>query len=145
MATAHLKDPFVNFNFRVELDGIQRAAFHEASGFDSSIDVIEHREGGNNITTRKVPGMNKFGNITLKWGVTDDHALDDWYQETRDGKLVRRNGSIVLLDRQGEEVARWDFERAWPTKYTLPSFSAEGNDIAIQTLELAHEGLKRVK
>jgi phage tail-like protein len=145
MATAELKDPFANFNFRVEIDGIQRAAFHEASGFDASIDVIEHREGGGNLAMRKLPGLNKHGNITLKWGVTDDRGIDDWYQQAREGKLVRRNGSIVLLDRKGDEVARWDFERAWPAKITLPTFNAEGNDIAIQTLELAHEGLKRVK
>jgi phage tail-like protein len=145
MATAEIKDPYVNFNFLVEIDGIARAAFHEASGFDSTIDVIEHREGGQNTTTYKVPGLTKHGNITLKWGLTDDKSLDDWHQQAVDGDIVRKNGSIVVLNRKGEEVARWNFMRAWPTKYTLPNFNAEGNDIAIQTLELAHEGLKRVK
>jgi phage tail-like protein len=145
MATAEIKDPFVNFNFRVEIDGITRAAFHEASGFDSTVDVIEHREGGQNTTTYKVPGLTKHGNITLKWGVTDEKSLDEWHQQVVDGDSVRKNGSIVVLNRRGEEIARWNFVRAWPTKYTLPSFNAEGNDIAIQTLELAHEGLKRVK
>lgn len=144
MATAEIKDPYVNFNFLVEIDGIARAAFHEASGFDSTIDVIEHREGGQNTTTYKVPGLTKHGNITLKWGLTDDKSLDDWHQQAVDGDIVRKNGSIVVLNRKGEEVARWNFTRAWPTKYTLPNFNAEGNDIAIQTLELAHEGLKRV-
>lgn len=144
MATADLKDPYVNFNFHVELDGITRAAFHEASGFDSTIDIIEHREGGENTTTRKVPGLTKHGNITLKWGVTDDRLLDDWHQQAVAGNVERKNGSIVVLNRKGDEVARWNFARAWPAKYTLPSFNAEGNDIAIQTLELAHEGLQRV-
>lgn len=145
MATAEIKDPYVNFNFLVEIDGITRAAFHEASGFESTIDVIEHREGGQNTTTYKVPGLTKHGNITLKWGLTDDTSLDDWHQQTIDGDIARKNGAIVVLNRKGEEVARWSFLRAWPTKYTLPNFNAEGNDIAIQTLELAHEGLKRVK
>jgi len=145
MANAAIKDPYVNFNFLVEIDGITRAAFQEAGGFESTVDVIEHREGGQNTTTFKVPGLNKYGNISLKWGMTDDKSLDDWHQQVVDGDIVRKNGSIVLLNRKGEEVARWDFQRAWPTKYTLPSFSAEGNDIAIQSLELAHEGLKRVK
>ncbi len=145
MATAQIKDPYVTFNFLVEIDGITRAAFQEASGFESTVDVIEHREGGMNTTTFKVPGLNKYGNITLKWGMTDDTSLDDWHQQIVDGDIVRKNGSIVVLNRKGEEVARWDFQRAWPTKYTLPSFSAEGNDIAVQSLELAHEGLKRVK
>jgi phage tail-like protein len=145
MATAEIKDPYVNFNFLVEIDGITRAAFHEASGFDSTVDVIEHREGGQNTTTYKVPGLTKHGNITLKWGLTEDKSLDDWHQQVVDGDSVRKNGSIVVLNRKGEEIARWNFVRAWPTKYTLPAFNAEGNDIAIQTLELAHEGLKRVK
>jgi phage tail-like protein len=145
MATAEVKDPYVNFNFLVEIDGIARGAFQEASGFDSTIDVIEHREGGQNTTTYKVPGLTKHSNITLKWGLTDDKSLDDWHQQVVNGDIVRKNGSIVVLNRKAEEIARWDFARAWPTKYTLPSFNAEGNDIAIQTLELAHEGLKRVK
>jgi phage tail-like protein len=145
MATSDVKDPYVNFNFLVEIDGIARGAFHEASGFDSSVDVIEHREGGKNMTTQKVPGLTKHGNITLKWGVTEDTSLDDWYQQVLDGDVKRRHGSIVMLDRKGEEVARWDFVRAWPTKYTLPSFNAEGNDIAIQSMEIAHEGIRRVR
>ena len=68
MANGQRVDPFNNFNFLVEIDGITRAAFQEASGFDSMIDVIEHREGGENTTVRKLPGMTKYSNITLKWG-----------------------------------------------------------------------------
>ena len=69
MATGQIKDPFGNYNFLVELDGITRAAFQECSGFDSTIDVIEHREGGENTTLRKLPGMTKYSNIVLKWGI----------------------------------------------------------------------------
>jgi phage tail-like protein len=139
--TGQRQDPFLNFNFRVEIDGIQVAAFHECSGLDSSIDVIEHREGGGPI--RKLPGNTKFSNIVLKRGVTDNHDLYDLHQAAIDGTINRKNGSIILLDRAEQEVARWNFEQAWPAKWVGPSLTAEGNDVAIETLELAHEGIRR--
>lgn len=134
-------DPFLNFNFRVEIDGLQVAAFHECSGLDSTIDVIEHREGGGPI--RKLPGVTKYSNIVLKRGVTDNRELYDLHLKCIEGKVTRKNGSIILMDRADQEVARWDFSQAWPTKWIGPSLSAEGNDVAIETLELAHEGLRR--
>ncbi|MFM2052822.1 MAG: hypothetical protein RL456_859 [Pseudomonadota bacterium] len=139
------KDPYVNFNFLVEMDGITRAAFQEVGGLDSSIDVIEHREGGENVTSRKYPGQVKFSNISLKRGLTDDAELYAWHKQWADGDAAaaRKSGSIVLLDRAGQEKARWNFFNAWPAKWTGPSFNAEGNDIAIEALELAHEGLAR--
>lgn len=144
MATGQLVDPFQNFNFLVEIDGIQRAAFHECSGFDSTIDVIEHREGGENTTLRKLPGLTKYSNIVLKWGITNDLELYNWHYDAIQGNAKRKTGSIILLDRQGKEKARWNFVNAWPYKYDGPDFNAEGNDIAIETLELAHEGVRRV-
>jgi phage tail-like protein len=141
---AERKDPFGSFNFLVEIEGIARAAFHEASGFDSTIDVVEHREGGENITTRKLPGMVKFSNISLKWGIADDLDLYNWHRQWAKGDPAakRKSGSIVLLDRQGQEKRRWNFTNAWPTKWTGPTFNAETNDVAIESLELAHEGLE---
>jgi phage tail-like protein len=139
-----MADPFGNYNFLVEIDGITRAAFHEVTGFDSTIDVIDHREGGDNTSLRKIPGMTKFGNIVLKWGVTDDLQLYQWHRQIVNGDIQRKNGSIVVLGRAGNEVARWNFVRAWPSKYDPPDFNAEGNDIAIETMELAHEGVERV-
>jgi len=136
-------DPYLNFNFLVEIDGITRAAFHEVSGLDSTIDVIEHREGGDNTTPRKLPGMTKHSNIVLKWGMTDDQELYQWHRDVVNGTVQRRNGSIVLLDRRGQEVARWNFFKAWPTKWTGPSFTAEGNDVSIEQMELANEGVVR--
>jgi len=139
------RDPYVNFNFHVEIDGIVRAAFHEANGLDSAIDVIEHREGGENITTRKYPGKVKYSNLTLKWGMSEDRDLYDWHRQWASGDAAaqRKSGSVILLDRAGQEKARWNFVNAWPAKWTGPSFTAEGNDIAIETLEIAHEGLQR--
>lgn len=141
--TGQRVDPYLNFNFHVEIDGISRAAFQEASGFDSTIDVVEHREGGDNTTPRKLPGMTKYSNIVLKRGITDDVELYQWHRDTVQGNVQRRNGSIVLLDRQGNEQVRWNFLNAWPTKWDGPDLNAEGNDVAIETLELAHEGLER--
>jgi phage tail-like protein len=138
------RDPYGNFNFLVEIDGIVRAAFHEVSGIDTSIDLIEHREGGENITTRKYPGQVKFSNLTLKWGISDDRELYDWHRQwvTGDPAAKRKNGSVVLLDRAGQEKRRWNFFNGWPAKWTGPSLNAEANDIAIETLEIAHEGLQ---
>src|SRR5688572_1877044 len=108
MPTGQIADPYNNFNFLVEIDGIARAAFAECSGADTTIDVIEHREGGENTTPRKLPGLAKYSNIVLKRGVTDDRELYDWHRRIVRGEVDRRNGSIVLLDRGGTEVARWN-------------------------------------
>lgn len=144
MAIGERKDPYGSYNFLVEIDGITRAAFREVSGLDSSIDSTEYREGGENITTRKLPGMVKFSNIVLKWGICDDHDLYDWHRQWLKGdpKAPRKNGSVVLLDRQGQEKIRWNFFYAWPAKWSGPTFNAETTEIAIVTLELAHEGLE---
>jgi phage tail-like protein len=143
MPTGEIPDPFGNFNFLVEIDGLSSAAFQECSGLESSIDVIEYREGGENTTLRKLPGMTKYTNIQLKRGVTDSTELYDWHRQAVRGQIERKNGSIVLLDRRGEEVARWNFVRAWPAKWNGPDLNAEGNDTAIEMLELAHEGVER--
>lgn len=136
-----ISDPYVNFNFLVEIDGIIRGAFHEVSGIGSKIDVIEHREGGENITTRKYPGRVSCPNIILKWGMADDRDLYDWYQQWAKGDPAapRKNGSIVILDRQGQEKERWNFFNTWPAAWDGPTFNAESNDIAILTLELTQE------
>lgn len=139
------RDPYVSFNFKLEIDGIRRAAFQEVGGLDSAIDVVEHREGGENITMRKYPGQVKFSNISLKWGMSDDVDLYEWHKQWADGDQAakRKNGSIVLLDRQGQEKVRWNFFNAWPAKWTGPAFNAEASELAIETLEIAHEGLAR--
>jgi phage tail-like protein len=143
MPTGQRVDPYANFNFLVEIDGVTRAAFSDATGFDTTIDVHEYREGGENTTVRKLPGPTKYSNIVLKWGLTDDHELYDWILQSVKGNVQRKNGSIVALDLQGNEKVRWNFRNAWPTKWHGPDFSAKGNDAAIETLELAHEGIER--
>lgn len=144
MATAKRVDPYRNSNFLVEIDGITQAGFSECTGFEMSTDPIEYREGGQNTTARKIPGLTKYSNITLKWGLTDSKELYEWYREVVQGKVKRKNGSIVVLDADGvTEKVRWNFVDAWPTKYNPADFNAKGNEIAIETLELALEGIER--
>ncbi len=141
---AQRQDPYRNFNFIVEIDGIKQAGFTDCSGFGATTDPIEYREGGDNTTVRKMPGVTKYPNIVLKWGLTDSRELYDWYRDIVKGKVARKTGSIVLYDVDGTtEKVRWNFTNAWPTKWDGPDFTAKGNDIAIETLELAHEGIER--
>lgn len=98
MATGQRVDPFLNYNFLVELDGIVGAAFSEVSGLDATIEPVEYREGGENTTVRKLLGMASYSNIVLKWGMTVDMRLYDWYRQTVLGIVQRRNGSIIVLE-----------------------------------------------
>jgi phage tail-like protein len=143
MATGDRKDPYRGYNFRIEIDGIDRGGFREASGLDSTQDPVEYREGTEGLTPRKLPGLNKYSNISLKWGTTEDAELWDWRKKNMDGKIERKNGSIILMDDTGEEKVRWNFREGWPTKWTGPSFNATSNDVAIETLEIAHEGVEK--
>jgi phage tail-like protein len=136
-------DPYRNFNFLVEIDGITQAGFAECTGFGASNDPIEYREGGENTTVRKLPGVTKYSNIVLKWGLTDSRELYDWFRDITQGKVERKNGSVILLDLDGSEKVRWNFVRGWPTKWDGPDFNAKGTDVAIETLEIAHEGVER--
>lgn len=143
MATGKRVDPFRNFNFLLEIDKITQAGFSDCTGFGSTTDPIEYREGGEIKSVRKLPGLTKHSNVTLKWGLTDSKELYNWYRDVVNGKIDRRNGSIIVLDTEGTEKVRWNFFDAWPTKWDGPDFSAKGNDVAIETLELAVERIER--
>jgi phage tail-like protein len=143
MATGQRVDPYRNFSFLVEIDGVTQAGFSDCSGFGSSTDPIEYREGGENKTVRKLPGLTKHTNITLKWGLTDSKELYNWYRDVVNGTIQRKNGSIIVLDLEGDEKVRWNFFSGWPTKWDGPDFTAKGNDVAIETLEIVHEGIER--
>jgi phage tail-like protein len=140
MPVGDRKDPYRAYNFLVEVDGITRAGFRECSGLDTSQDPIDYREGTDSLTTRRLPGLVKYSNITLKWGITDTE-LWDWRQSAMEGKVERKNGSIVLLDDTGAEALRWNFREGWPSKWTGPTFNATSNEVAIETLEIVHEGV----
>jgi phage tail-like protein len=143
MATGERADPYRGYNFRVEIDGVTRAGFREASGLDSAQDPIEYREGNQELSPRKLPGLNKYSNISLKWGISDDADFWDWRQKSVEGNVERKNGSVVLFNDAGEEKLRWNFKEAWPTKWTGPSFNATGNEVAIENIEIAHEGIDK--
>lgn len=136
-------DPYKNFRFLVELDGIVQAGFSDCSGFGSNIEVVEYREGGDPATVRKLPGKVSYPDITLKWGVTDSRELYDWHLSVVNGQVQRKDGSIILLDDTGIEKVRWNFFSAWPSKWDGPDFSAKGNDVAVDTLTISCEGLER--
>ncbi|UHA73468.1 phage tail protein [Paenibacillus sp. 481] len=138
-------DPYRSFRFTVQVDQITQAGFSEVSGYDASIEVIEYREGNETTTARKLPGLTKYGNITLKWGVTDSMDMYKWMEDAVNGKIARKSVTITALDETGAEKAVWTVLNAWPCKYTAPDFKGLGNDIAIESLEIAHEGMTRKK
>ena len=140
-------DPFRGFRFKVQIDGITKAGFREVAGLDVANDAVDYRDGDEATRLRKLAGLQKFSNITLKRGITEDQDLWKWRSMVMDGKIkdARKNGQIILLDDEGKEAAEWTFTDGWPTKWTGPAFNATANEVAIDTLEITHEGLKRVK
>lgn len=143
MANATRHDPFKNFNFLVEIDGLTQAGFSECSGLRAEVDVIEYREGGEPSSVRKLPGLFKVGDITLKRGITTSNELQQWFQSILNGVINRKNGVIVLLDDERKPVVRWNFFNAFPRKWEGPGLDAKGTDVAIETLTLCCERLER--
>jgi phage tail-like protein len=147
--TGRRVDPYRAFNFVVSIDGLKEAvSFTECSGLGSTTEVHDGPRpiggvGGGTGGFTRLPGKTTYTDITLKWGVTDSTELWDWRQDIINGRVVRRNGSIVVFDLDNHtEVARWNFVNSWPSKWEGPAFSQKG-DIAIATLVLAHEGLTK--
>lgn len=140
------KDPYRKFRFKIEYEGIVSAGFSEVSGFDASVDVVEYREGNEVTTPRKLPGLSKYGNITLKRGVTDNMELFNWiFSYIEKGEIIRKSITIIAMDETGKDVATFQVINAWPMKYTAPDFNATASEVAIESLEFAHEGMKRTK
>jgi phage tail-like protein len=136
--------PHGKYRFRVEIDGLEAGGFSEVSGFDASIDVIEYREGDMVQTPMKLPGLKKYGNITLKQGLTDSLVLYEWIITGVEGPVDRKTITITALDEAGEAAASWQVINAWPMKYTAPDFNATSSEVAIEMLEIAHEGMTRI-
>lgn len=135
--------PYGRFRYEVEIDGIAAGGFSEVTGFDASIDVMEYREGDMVQTPMKIPGLKKYGNITLKKGLADSRALYDWLDEGVTGEVNRKTITITLLDATKTAVTSWRVINAWPIKYTAPDFNATSSEVAIESLEIAHEGMTR--
>ena len=137
--------PFKKYNYKVLLDN-EEAGFSEVSSPDISSEPIEYREGNMmGRTTGKQPGIMKYSNVTLKHGTTASLVFVNWMKEIQNGAATRKTVVISLLDNTMAEVASWQLEKAWPTKYTAPDFNATSNEIAIETLELVTEGVTRTK
>ncbi|CAG7640830.1 phage tail protein [Paenibacillus allorhizosphaerae] len=139
-----MADPFRKFRYKVSV-GSKEAGFSEVSGYDASIDVVEYREGNHVTTPRKLPGLTKYGNITLKWGATDSLDFYNWFKDCTNGTIKRETVAITAIDEKGQDIASWTVKEAWPTKYTAPDFNATASEVAIETLEIVHEGMERTK
>jgi phage tail-like protein len=141
-------DPYPAFNFQVVISGVLddgqsvAGSFAEVSGLDVEVAVIEYRTGTEDIAVRKMPGLKKFANITLKRGVVGDTAFWAWIKTVLDGNVQRADGTITLLDEKREPVMTWRFRRAWQCKWAGPALNAKNNEVALETLEICHEGFE---
>jgi phage tail-like protein len=142
MPSGQRNDPYGQFNFLIEIDGVIAGGFSEASGLTTDTNIIEYREGNEQQgTTRKLPGLIKYNNITLKRGWTDNRALWEWRKKVIDGTTQRTTGTITLMNEARQPALRWTFREGWPSKWEGPALNAKTSEVAIETLEIAHEGL----
>lgn len=142
MATDQRTDPYRAYNFVLEIDGVPKGAFSEVGGLTAEGDSVDYREGTDvQPNVRKLVAMRKYSNITLKRGYTADKSLWQWYTNIFNGVADRRNVTIVLMNERREPVLRWNAENAWINKIEGPALKASSNDVAMESLELVHEGL----
>jgi len=142
-------DPIRNFRYRLEIDNITQAGFSEVHISETTIDVVEYREGNDPPHTRKLSGLTKYGNVSLKWGVTiGGSALDmfKWHTAVSAGQIKDNRKKVVVIaqDEAGTDAARFVISDAWPVKYNITDLQAKGNEVLIEVLELANEGIERV-
>jgi len=141
MASRH--DPHLAFNFSVEVEGLVVGGFNEVSGLQAETEVQDYREGGVNEFIHKRAGPTKYSsNLVLKKGIADSTALWSWYCDVIQGKIQRKNLSVVLMDSAGQEQRRWNFQSAYPVKWAGPGLRAGASEVAVETVELVHKGLQ---
>ena len=129
------------FRFAVQINGITEAVFTECSLPTLEVEVHQQMEGGLNHAVHQIPGRVKGGTITLKRGLTASSALLQWYMSVATGSIVPRAASVIMYDSMAVELLRWNFEGAFPTKWTGPSFNSGGDQAAIETLELSYQSM----
>lgn len=140
MATGDRKDPYLGYNFRLEISNTSVAGFSECSGLVFDTDVVEYREGNEQrLSVRKLMGLRKFSQISLKRGYTANKELWNWYKNILNGESDRRNGAVVLQDELHQDVLRWEWSDGWITKYDGPTFNAHSNDVTLEQIEIAVE------
>jgi phage tail-like protein len=135
-------DPYSAFNFLVEIDGVTVAGFSECSGLTNETDPIDYRNGDTDTFVTKLPGLTKFVAIVLKRGFTDNRDLWEWRKTVIDGRTERHTGVITLLNEAREPALRFNFREGWPSKWEGPALNGKTNEVAIETLEIMHEGLE---
>jgi phage tail-like protein len=144
-------DPIRNFRFQLEIDNVTRAGFSEVAIAETTIEAIDYREGTDPPHVRKLSGLTKYGNITLKGGMTsgaNSLELFKWHNDVSAGLISqrRKNIAISVLEESGKtEVARFVVSDAWPVKYDPSDLNAKGNEVIIELIEFVHEGLERTK
>ncbi|HEX8852108.1 MAG TPA: phage tail protein [Pyrinomonadaceae bacterium] len=136
-------DPYHVFNFFVEIEGIFAGGFSECSGLQVETETFAYREGGVNEFEHTFLGPVKSGPLVLKRGLTLVDSMWLWFQETARGRIVRKNGTIYLLNKMHIPVTWWNFKEAIPIKWTGPAFDASSNEVAFTSVELAHRGLSQ--
>ena len=134
-------DPYFGYNFLVEIQGLIAGGFSQVSGLSIKTDVKVFREGGVNTHEYKVPEQTSYTELVFRQGVSDFDLLWSWYQDAIDGKVVRRNGTIYMMNHAGVPLRWWNFVRAFPTAWEGPPLDATANQVTVQALTLAHEGL----
>jgi phage tail-like protein len=142
------EDPLVGFHFALDVQGVIQGYFTECSGIGSETEIAEQKvvKGGIQVVL-KVPGRLKWGDITLKRGLTSSMDLWKWRKMIEDGdvKSARKNGSIIMFDQLLKPVAQWDFKNAWPSKISGPTPKSDGNDISLEEITIVHEYISRIK
>jgi len=143
MAVGQRWDPYMNCRFLVEIDSLTVGGFAEASGLQAEVETEDYWEGGVNEYVHKLAKGTKYPNLVLKRGFTDSQVLWQWHADAVNGKIQRKRCRVVLLDSQGQETWRWIFEEAFPVKWVGPDMKADGSAVAIETLELVHNGMTK--
>jgi phage tail-like protein len=141
-------DPYTGLFFEVTIEGVAEGggpvtgAFSEVQGLEVEVQAIEYRTGAEEGRVRKLPGLRRHANLVLRRGVTGDLALWSWFKSVLDGQVRRSTVRITLLDESRQAVLRWTASRAWPCRWSGPTLDARSGQVAIETLEIAHEGLE---
>lgn len=135
-------NPYGNYYFVLELDNTEVGHFMECSGLKSAAQVFEIEEGGLNGRTHKRPGQSRWENVVLRYATNTSMRLLEWRDKfIQDQFSERLDGSITLMNNSGQPVRRWSFKNAWPVSWEGPTLKAGESELAIETLEIAHEGL----
>ncbi|APR88483.1 hypothetical protein A7982_13832 [Minicystis rosea] len=142
--TGTRQDPYLPFNFLVEIDGLLTGGFQRVSGLESHIEVKEYAEGGVNGHLHQIPSTTRYPNLVLSHGLTNIETLWNWYDSVSRGAIVRRNLTLYLLDARRIPAMWWDVKDALPVKWSGPTFDAGGGtDVAVESVELIHKGITK--